>query len=155
MLRVALVWWSLEVPRFFFAHLRTSSYSLSLPPLPRQFSEKELAAITEIANQPDPFGLVVASVCPGIFGHEMVKAGLILGLFGGSQSDGGAVRSLSSYVPTPDPLPLCTTTFTKALHSLLALFYCVPTIRPLRHPQRSTRACGGRPWAWQEPGEPL
>ena len=61
-----------------------------------QFSEKEIAAITEIAHQPDPFGLVVASVCPGIFGHEMVKAGLILGLFGGSQADGGSVRSLSS-----------------------------------------------------------
>jgi hypothetical protein len=43
-------------------------------------------------------GLVVASVCPGIYGHEMVKAGLILGLFGGSQADGGALRSLSSSV---------------------------------------------------------
>lgn len=25
------------------------------------------------------------SLCPAIFGHEMVKAGLVLGLFGGSQ----------------------------------------------------------------------
>ena len=25
------------------------------------------------------------SLCPAIYGHEMVKAGLVLGLFGGSQ----------------------------------------------------------------------
>jgi DNA helicase MCM8 len=66
----------------------------------KQFSERELAAITEIANHPDPFGLIVASVCPGIYGHEMVKAGLIMGLFGGSQSDGSAVRALGNHFGT-------------------------------------------------------
>lgn len=49
------------------------------------FSEKELQAIRKIAGHPDPFGLVVASLCPNIFGNEAVKAGLALGLFGGSQ----------------------------------------------------------------------
>lgn len=29
--------------------------------------------------------LLVNSLCPSIFGHELVKAGLILGLFGGSK----------------------------------------------------------------------
>eukprot|EP01138_Halocafeteria_seosinensis_P007963 gb/GECG01008136.1/.p1 GENE.gb/GECG01008136.1/~~gb/GECG01008136.1/.p1 ORF type:complete len:855 (+),score=103.16 gb/GECG01008136.1/:1-2565(+) len=49
------------------------------------FSEKELQAIRKIATHPDPFALVVASLCPTIFGNEAVKAGLALGLFGGSQ----------------------------------------------------------------------
>ena len=31
------------------------------------------------------FIVVFSSFCPTIYGHEMVKAGLILGLFGGSQ----------------------------------------------------------------------
>ncbi len=53
----------------------------------RQFSEREIAAISEIATQPDPFGLIVASVCPGIFGHELVKVGLLLGLFGGTNNN--------------------------------------------------------------------
>jgi len=51
----------------------------------KQFSSRDLHAIQEIAESPNLFPLIVASMCPGIFGHEMVKAGLCLGLFGGSQ----------------------------------------------------------------------
>ena len=36
-----------------------------------------------IQSEPELFKLLVASLCPAIYGHEMVKAGLLLGLFGG------------------------------------------------------------------------
>lgn len=62
----------------------------------RQFSEREIAAISEIATQPDPFGLIVASVCPGIFGHELVKVGLLLGLFGGTNNNPSGGASFTS-----------------------------------------------------------
>lgn len=48
-----------------------------------EFTEKDLELIKTIKNQPCPFRLLVHSLCPSIFGHEMVKAGLVLGLFGG------------------------------------------------------------------------
>ena len=48
------------------------------------FTVKELYAIEEIQEQENLFRLIVASVCPAIYGHEMVKAGLILALFGGT-----------------------------------------------------------------------
>lgn len=48
-----------------------------------QFSQKDMQAIEMIKDEPSPFRLLVHSLCPGIYGHEMVKAGLILGLFGG------------------------------------------------------------------------
>ncbi|PIK54156.1 putative DNA replication licensing factor MCM8 isoform 2 [Apostichopus japonicus] len=49
------------------------------------FNIKELYAVQEIQSQPNLFKLIVSSLCPAIYGHEMVKAGLLLGLFGGSQ----------------------------------------------------------------------
>lgn len=49
------------------------------------FSIKELYAIEEIQSEPNTFRLLVGSLCPSIYGHELVKAGLILGLFGGTQ----------------------------------------------------------------------
>ncbi|KAK3604621.1 hypothetical protein CHS0354_028978 [Potamilus streckersoni] len=48
------------------------------------FSMKDLYAIEEIQSQENLFRLLVLSLCPTIYGHEMVKAGLILGLFGGT-----------------------------------------------------------------------
>ncbi|XP_038074651.1 DNA helicase MCM8-like [Patiria miniata] len=48
------------------------------------FTLKELYAIQEIQDQKNLFRLIVGSLCPAIYGHEMVKAGLILGLFGGT-----------------------------------------------------------------------
>ncbi|XP_029211666.1 DNA helicase MCM8-like [Acropora muricata] len=53
--------------------------------LAMDFSIKELYAIQEIQAQSNLFRLIVGSLCPSIYGHEMVKAGLVLGLFGGTQ----------------------------------------------------------------------
>lgn len=47
------------------------------------FASHDLYAIQDIAMQPDLFTLLVHSLCPSIFGHELVKAGLLLALFGG------------------------------------------------------------------------
>ncbi|CAH1792022.1 unnamed protein product [Owenia fusiformis] len=49
------------------------------------FTMKELYAIEEIQSEANLLKLITASLCPSIYGHEMVKAGLVLGLFGGSQ----------------------------------------------------------------------
>ncbi|XP_070576847.1 DNA helicase MCM8-like [Ptychodera flava] len=48
------------------------------------FTIKELYAIQAIQAEKNLLKLIVGSVCPAIYGHEMVKAGLVLGLFGGT-----------------------------------------------------------------------
>jgi len=50
------------------------------------FTLKELYGIREIHSERNLFKLVVSSLCPTIYGHELVKAGLVLALFGGTQS---------------------------------------------------------------------
>ncbi|KAM6164744.1 DNA helicase MCM8 isoform 3-T3 [Rhynchocyon petersi] len=50
-----------------------------------EFSLKDLYAVQEIQADEHLFKLIVNSLCPVIFGHELVKAGLALALFGGSQ----------------------------------------------------------------------
>ncbi len=56
------------------------------------FDAAELQAIRRIAQDPDVFRTVVNSLCPSIYGHELVKAGLCLTLFGGTQrKTGGGV----------------------------------------------------------------
>jgi DNA helicase MCM8 len=48
-------------------------------------SEKDLEGINRIKSYPQElkFKLLVNSLCPSIFGHELVKAALMLTLFGG------------------------------------------------------------------------
>eukprot|EP00111_Clytia_hemisphaerica_P002704 TCONS_00007630-protein len=49
------------------------------------FSIKDLYAIQEIQSEKELFRLVVGSLCPAIYGHELVKAGMVLALFGGTK----------------------------------------------------------------------
>ncbi|XP_068237217.1 DNA helicase MCM8-like [Palaemon carinicauda] len=53
-----------------------------------EFSIKDYYAIQEIQAEPQLFKLIVASLCPRICGHELVKAGLVLCLFGGCTRGG-------------------------------------------------------------------
>ena len=45
---------------------------------------RDYLAIKEIYNTPNIFSLLVHSLSPSIYGHEMIKAGLLLSLFGGN-----------------------------------------------------------------------
>ncbi|XP_045778501.1 DNA helicase MCM8 [Maniola jurtina] len=65
-----------------------SQRNLSNPTL--SFTLKDYYAIQEIHASEDVFRLLVHSLCPSIFGHEAVKAGLILGLFGGTEIENGS-----------------------------------------------------------------
>ncbi|XP_052737212.1 DNA helicase MCM8 isoform X1 [Bicyclus anynana] len=64
-----------------------SQRNLSNPTL--SFTLKDYYAIQEIHASEDVFRLLVHSLCPSIFGHDAVKAGLILGLMGGTETDSG------------------------------------------------------------------
>lgn len=44
----------------------------------------ELNEIHKISERRDLFPLLIKSICPSIYGHELVKAGLLLSLFGGT-----------------------------------------------------------------------
>ncbi|KAH3745571.1 DNA helicase MCM8 [Pelomyxa schiedti] len=50
-----------------------------------EFSQKDLQLIVAIHETQNLFNLLVNSLCPGIFGHDLVKAGLLLALLGGCQ----------------------------------------------------------------------
>ncbi|XP_059050962.1 DNA helicase MCM8-like [Achroia grisella] len=64
-----------------------SQRNLSNPTL--SFTLKDYYAIQEIHASENVFKLLVHSLCPTIFGHEAVKAGLILGLMGGTEQENG------------------------------------------------------------------
>ncbi|XP_053622014.1 DNA helicase MCM8 [Plodia interpunctella] len=65
-----------------------SQRNLSNPSL--SFTLKDYYAIQEIHASEDVFKLLVHSLCPSIFGHEAVKAGLVLALAGGAERARGA-----------------------------------------------------------------
>ena len=44
----------------------------------------ELNMIHKIAERKDVFPLLIKSICPSIFGHELPKTGQLLSLFGGT-----------------------------------------------------------------------
>ncbi|KYQ93477.1 MCM family protein [Tieghemostelium lacteum] len=54
------------------------------------YSLKDMYGIKEIAEDPNVFQLIVNSICPAIYGHHMVKAGLTLALFGGTPKNNSA-----------------------------------------------------------------
>lgn len=57
----------------------------SFPGVSMDFTANDFLSIQNIQAEPRLFRLLVNSLCPTIHGHETVKAGLLLGLFGGSQ----------------------------------------------------------------------
>ncbi|XP_023237196.1 DNA helicase MCM8-like isoform X2 [Centruroides sculpturatus] len=63
----------------------SKTYSDNLSLVGIDLSAKDLSAINAIRSEDNLFRLFAASLCPTIYGHEMVKAGLVLGLIGGSQ----------------------------------------------------------------------
>jgi DNA helicase MCM8 len=54
------------------------------------FTEKDIKNIADIVQlrNNNPFEFLVASLCPSIVGNHLVKAGLLLALFGGTTNDG-------------------------------------------------------------------
>ncbi|CAH2102440.1 unnamed protein product [Euphydryas editha] len=77
-----------------------SQRNLSNPTL--SFTLKDYYAIQEIHASDNVFRLLVHSLCPTIFGQEAVKAGLILGLFGGTELENG-IRSNPHVLIVGDP----------------------------------------------------
>lgn len=61
-----------------------------------EFNDRELDMVKHVAKIPNIFKALVHSLCPQIFGHEMVKAGLILSLFGASGNGPKAVTTLDA-----------------------------------------------------------
>ena len=55
-----------------------------------EYDAAELQAIKRIAANDRVFLNIVNSLCPSIYGHELVKAGLCLALFGGTHRKAGA-----------------------------------------------------------------
>uniref|UniRef100_A0A1A9WRM4 MCM C-terminal AAA(+) ATPase domain-containing protein n=1 Tax=Glossina brevipalpis TaxID=37001 RepID=A0A1A9WRM4_9MUSC len=54
--------------------------------IPHHFNEHDIQAITTINGAADSFKLLVHSLAPEIYGHEMVKAGALLSTIGGAGS---------------------------------------------------------------------
>ena len=50
-------------------------------------TEKNKAGIRWLSERPDVFSRLVHSLCPSIMGHDLVKAGMLLTLFGGTPRD--------------------------------------------------------------------
>lgn len=65
------------------------------------FTIEEREIIRGIATSKNPFKLLVDSLCPDIFGHEVIKAGLLLALFRGREN--GVTRSNPHILIVGDP----------------------------------------------------
>ncbi|KAG0284911.1 DNA replication licensing factor mcm8 [Linnemannia gamsii] len=65
-----------------------------------QITMKDLYAIEDVHNEPQLFKLIVNSFSPAIFGLEMVKAGILFGLFGGRRRSSAVVDRTAI---RPDP----------------------------------------------------
>ncbi|KAM7310313.1 DNA helicase MCM8 isoform X1 [Ixodes scapularis] len=68
----------------------------SVSPLGPDLGRGDYYAIEAIHDEPQLFRLLVNSLCPAIYGHEVVKAGLLLALFGG----------VRRYSDDPDHVPV-------------------------------------------------
>jgi DNA replicative helicase MCM subunit Mcm2 (Cdc46/Mcm family) len=66
----------------------SSSSSSSVSSRNLQFSKQELQLVRSLALSEYCLPILVQNFCPTIFGHELVKVGFLLGLFGGSSGNG-------------------------------------------------------------------
>lgn len=96
-----------------------------------QFNLKDYYCIKEIHSEPKLFRLLVHSLNPAIYGHELVKAGLLLGLFGGSENENA--RSESHILVVGDPglgksqmLQACANIAPKGLYCVEAVVEHIP-----------------------------
>ncbi|KAJ8972969.1 hypothetical protein NQ317_019316 [Molorchus minor] len=58
-------------------------------------------SLKTVHGKPNLFQLLVQSLCPNIYGHEIVKAGLLLALFSGTKSE--TFRAESHVLMVGDP----------------------------------------------------
>ena len=90
-LKIPKIWGSRLAVEF----IKTQLKETSLPEVEFLQSRKEfqignefiIKPICNTSTLPDTFGLLIKSFCPNIFGQELVKAGLILSIVGGSFLD--------------------------------------------------------------------
>ncbi|KAI4497155.1 hypothetical protein M0802_007639 [Mischocyttarus mexicanus] len=62
----------------------TDKMNLNTDTVANKMNIKDYLAIKEVYEMPNVFSSLVHSLCPSIYGHEMIKAGLVLSLFGGN-----------------------------------------------------------------------
>ncbi|XP_017054384.1 DNA replication licensing factor REC isoform X2 [Drosophila ficusphila] len=62
--------------------------------LKREFSERDLEAIAMINGEPNSFKLIVQSIAPEVYGHELPKAACLLSLLGGRGAEAEAINVL-------------------------------------------------------------
>ncbi|EDX12769.1 DNA replication licensing factor REC [Drosophila simulans] len=60
----------------------------------REFSERDLEAIAMINAEPNSFKLLVQSIAPEVYGHELPKAACLLSLLGGKGAESEAINVL-------------------------------------------------------------
>ncbi|RKP17377.1 MCM-domain-containing protein, partial [Rozella allomycis CSF55] len=65
-------------------------------------SEHDVNEILSISKRSDLFKLLVHSLCPSIYGHELIKAGLLLAIFGATERLNG-MRNSSHVLIVGDP----------------------------------------------------
>eukprot|EP00163_Fabomonas_tropica_P004032 TRINITY_DN1358_c0_g1_i1.p1 TRINITY_DN1358_c0_g1~~TRINITY_DN1358_c0_g1_i1.p1 ORF type:complete len:119 (-),score=41.19 TRINITY_DN1358_c0_g1_i1:224-580(-) len=74
----------------------TTTTTTSAPDPDPQFTTRDMYGIQQIAQEQHLTQLLVGSLCPAIFGHELVKLAFLLGLLGGTPSDNSSSSSSSS-----------------------------------------------------------
>ena len=62
------------------------------------FTPNEIQSFRNISQSAHCFPLLVHSLCPAIFGHDLVKFGLLLGLFGGTRKASSANNKAQSSI---------------------------------------------------------
>ena len=60
--------------------------------------------INKLSKRKDLFSLLVKSLCPSIFGNELIKAGMIMSLFGGTDLRLKQKADLTDFVDYDKPI---------------------------------------------------